>query len=52
MATPRLADTGSRRLPDSPMRGVGESTKGEIKAFQKLNLLSAVGYDAKQNLAL
>ncbi len=24
IATPRLADTGSRRLPDSPIRGVGD----------------------------
>jgi len=32
-ATPRLTDTESRRLPDSPMRGVGESTKGKMKAL-------------------
>jgi hypothetical protein len=32
-ATPRLTDTESWRLPDSPMRGVGESTKGKIKAL-------------------
>jgi hypothetical protein len=32
-ATPRLHDTESRRLPDSPMQGVGESTKGKIKAL-------------------
>ena len=25
IATPRLADTGSRRLPDSPILGVGDS---------------------------
>ncbi len=41
--TPRLANTGSRRLPDSPirrvgdsrltMRIVGESTKGKIKSL-------------------
>ena len=31
-ATLRINDTQSRRLPDSPMRGVGESTKG-IKAL-------------------
>ncbi len=33
IATPRLADMESRRLPDTPMRGVGESTKGKIKAL-------------------
>ncbi len=33
IATPRLTDTESRQLPDSPMRGVGESTKGKIKAL-------------------
>ena len=33
VATPRLADTGSQRLPDSPMRGVGESTKGKLIAL-------------------
>jgi hypothetical protein len=33
IATPRLADMGSRQLPDSPMRGVRESTKGKIKAL-------------------
>ncbi len=32
-ATPRLTNTGSWRLPDSPMQGVGESTKGKIKAL-------------------
>ncbi len=32
-ATPRLTDTESRRLPDSPMRGVGEFTKGKIKSL-------------------
>ena len=65
IATPRLADTGSRRLPDSPMRGVGESTKGKIKALdlyvclllqasrvQQKKILSAVGYNAKEFQAL
>jgi hypothetical protein len=32
-APPQLTDTESRRLPDSPMRGVRESTKGKIKAL-------------------
>jgi hypothetical protein len=36
IASPRLTDAGnagSRRLPDSLMQGVGESTKGKIKAL-------------------
>jgi hypothetical protein len=33
LATPRLTNTESRRLPDSRMRGVGEFTKGKIKAL-------------------
>ena len=45
-ATPRLTDTGSRRLPDSPMRGVGESTKGKIKACTAPSLHTVVGVPA------
>jgi len=46
IATPRLTDTGSRRLPDSPMRGVGESTKGKIKACTAPSLHTVVGVPA------
>jgi hypothetical protein len=32
-ATPRLADTGSRRLPDSPMRGVYKRKNNSLRSL-------------------